>query len=160
MVQWWRICPSKQETQETRVRSWGREDPLEKEMAPHSSTLAWRISWTEEPGQATVHGVTKSDVTEHTHTHSHKVQIDQTLSMLLKVRLWLSLGGSNHVVLQWFVHGPGKVLFIELSAGYSGETSVKIHWVKLMIFVTLFCKYQEKFTKTKKNQLSKVFRRG
>ena len=34
---------------ETRVRPLGREDPLEKEMAVHSSTLAWRIPWTEEP---------------------------------------------------------------------------------------------------------------
>ena len=36
--------------QETRVLSLGREDPLEKEMATHSSILAWRIPWTEEPG--------------------------------------------------------------------------------------------------------------
>ena len=36
--------------QETWVPSLGREDPLEKEMAPHSSTLAWRIPCTEEPG--------------------------------------------------------------------------------------------------------------
>ena len=36
-------------TQETRVQSLGREDPLEKEMATHSSILAWRIPWTEEP---------------------------------------------------------------------------------------------------------------
>ena len=36
--------------QETRVRSLGQEDPLEKEMAIHSSILAWRIPWTEEPG--------------------------------------------------------------------------------------------------------------
>ena len=35
---------------ETRVRSLGREDPLEKEMATRSSILAWRIPWTEEPG--------------------------------------------------------------------------------------------------------------
>ena len=34
---------------ETWVRSLGREDPLEKEMAIHSSTLAWKIPWTEEP---------------------------------------------------------------------------------------------------------------
>ena len=33
------------------VRSLGREDPLEKEMATHSSTLAWKISWTEEPSR-------------------------------------------------------------------------------------------------------------
>ena len=36
---------------ETRVRSLGWEDPLEKEMAIHSSTLAWKIPWTEEPGR-------------------------------------------------------------------------------------------------------------
>ena len=35
---------------ETRVQSLGREDPLEKEMATHSSILAWRIPWTEETG--------------------------------------------------------------------------------------------------------------
>ena len=36
---------------ETRVLSLGREDPLEKEMAIHSSSLAWKIPWTEEPGR-------------------------------------------------------------------------------------------------------------
>ena len=36
--------------QETKVRFLGREDPLEKEMATHSSILAWEIPWTEEPG--------------------------------------------------------------------------------------------------------------
>ena len=36
---------------ETWVRSLGGEDPLEKEMATHSSILAWRIPWTEEPGR-------------------------------------------------------------------------------------------------------------
>ena len=38
----------------------GQEDPLEKRMASHSSILAWRIPWTEEPGELIVHGVTKS----------------------------------------------------------------------------------------------------
>ena len=37
--------------QETRVQSLGRENPLEKEMATHSSILAWKIPWTEEPGR-------------------------------------------------------------------------------------------------------------
>ena len=37
--------------QKTRVQSLGWEDPLEKEMATHSSTLAWKIPWTEEPGR-------------------------------------------------------------------------------------------------------------
>ena len=36
---------------ETRVRFLGQEDPLEKEMATHSSTLAWKIPWMEEPGR-------------------------------------------------------------------------------------------------------------
>ena len=36
--------------QETQIPSLGQEDPLEKEIATHSSVLAWRIPWTEEPG--------------------------------------------------------------------------------------------------------------
>ena len=39
-----------QETEETQVQSLGREDPLEEGMATHSSILAWKIPWTEEPG--------------------------------------------------------------------------------------------------------------
>ena len=42
--------PAMQELQETRVRSLGREDPLEEEIATHSSILAWEIPRTEEPG--------------------------------------------------------------------------------------------------------------
>ena len=50
--------------QETPLRTLSREDPLEKEMATHSSFLAWEIPWPEEPGGATVHGVAKeSDTT-------------------------------------------------------------------------------------------------
>ena len=37
--------------QETRVQSLGWEDPLEKEVAIHSSTISWKIPWTEEPGR-------------------------------------------------------------------------------------------------------------
>ena len=39
------------ETQKTRVQSLGQEDPLEQEIATHSSILGWKISWTEEPGR-------------------------------------------------------------------------------------------------------------
>ena len=42
--------PAMQELQEVLVRSLGGEDPLEEGMAIHSSILAWRIPWTEEPG--------------------------------------------------------------------------------------------------------------
>ena len=47
---------------ETWVRSLGGEDPLEEEMATHSSTLAWRSLWKEEPGRTAVPGVTKSRI--------------------------------------------------------------------------------------------------
>ena len=50
MAQWVKNSLTKQKMQETQVRSLGQEDPLEKEMATHSSILAWRIPWTEEPG--------------------------------------------------------------------------------------------------------------
>ena len=43
--------PAMQETQEIWVRSLGQKDALEKEMATHSSILAWRIPWTKEPGR-------------------------------------------------------------------------------------------------------------
>ena len=46
-----------QEMQDRWVRSLGQEDPLEKEMATHSSILAWRIPWTEEPGWLQVMGL-------------------------------------------------------------------------------------------------------
>ena len=42
--------PAVQETQEMPVQSLRQEDPLEQEMATHSSILAWKIPWTEEPG--------------------------------------------------------------------------------------------------------------
>ena len=50
--------------QETWVRSLGQEDPLEKEMATHSGTLAWRIPWMEEPGELQSMGSQRADTTE------------------------------------------------------------------------------------------------
>ena len=47
MAQWVKRLPTMRETQ---VRSLGQEDPLEQEMATHSSILAWRIPWMEKPG--------------------------------------------------------------------------------------------------------------
>ena len=58
--------PAMQETQETLVQSLGWEDPLEKEMATHSSILAWKISWIEEPGGLQFMGCKDSDTTEAT----------------------------------------------------------------------------------------------
>ena len=50
--------------QEIRVLSLGQEDPLEQEMTSHSSILAWRISWTEEPSGLQSLGFQESDTTE------------------------------------------------------------------------------------------------
>ena len=59
---------------ETQVRSLGWEDPLEKGMATHSSILAWRISWTEEPGRLhSPQGHKEMDTTERL-THSGSVK--------------------------------------------------------------------------------------
>ena len=56
---------------ETCVRSLGQEDPLEKEMATHSSILAWRIPWMEEFGGLQSMGRKESDTTERLHFHFH-----------------------------------------------------------------------------------------
>ena len=53
---------------ETRVQSLGWEDPLEKEMTIHSSTIAWKIAWTEEPGRLQSMGCQELDTTEQLHT--------------------------------------------------------------------------------------------
>ena len=69
-----KIPHAMQEVQETHVQSLGWEDPLEKQMAAHSSILAWKIPWTEESVQLTVHGDEESEMTEHTHTVGDQFQ--------------------------------------------------------------------------------------
>ena len=59
--------------QETWVRSLGWEDPLEKEMATHSSTLAWKIPWTEEPGRLQSMGSQRVRQ-DGAHMHTNNVQ--------------------------------------------------------------------------------------
>ena len=56
---------------ETRVRTLGQEDPLEKEIAIHSSTIAWKIPWTEESGRLQSMGSQRVDTTERLHFHFH-----------------------------------------------------------------------------------------
>ena len=59
--------------QETQVRFLRWEDPLEKEMATHSSVLAWRIPWTEEPGRLQSTGSQELDTTQQLNHHHPKV---------------------------------------------------------------------------------------
>ena len=58
-----------QEVQETRVWPLGQEDPLEEDMATHSSILAWKIPWTEELGGYSPWGCKESDTAEHARMH-------------------------------------------------------------------------------------------
>ena len=63
MAQWERICLPVQVTQEIQVQFLGWEDLLEKEIATHSSILAWRIPWTEEPDALSLWSHKESDTT-------------------------------------------------------------------------------------------------
>ena len=63
MVQWYRIQLLMQEMKETWIRSLGWIDPLEKEMATHSSIVAQEIPWTEEPGRLQSVGSQESNMT-------------------------------------------------------------------------------------------------
>ena len=79
-----------QETQETLIQSLGREEPLEEGMAAHSSVLAWRIPWTEEPGrlQSTVWQKDMTEGTQHISTQAVNV----------KTAFWRDRGGvSKHM---------------------------------------------------------------
>ena len=76
--------------QETRVPSLGREDPLEKGTAAHSSILAWRIPWTEEPAGYSLWGLKESDKTAtkpppptllHTKAEGNLITSDRVLSL-------------------------------------------------------------------------------
>ena len=80
--------------QEAQVQSLGREDPLEKEMATHSSILAWRIPWTEEPGGLQSVG-------------SQRVRHDLATQQQ-----------QHEVVRKWFVMSVREMLFSQLEGTY------------------------------------------
>ena len=64
--------PIQNKMQETQVRSLGQKDPLEQEMATHSSMLGWKIPWTEESGGQQSMGLQSwTRLSTHTHTHTH-----------------------------------------------------------------------------------------
>ena len=78
--------PAIQEPQQTQARSLSWEDPLEKRMATHSSVLALKIPWMEEPGGATVHWSQRVDVPEMTLI----IQIKTPKKMCTLVGLYLA----------------------------------------------------------------------
>ena len=82
---------------ENQVRSLGREDPLEKGLATHSSPLAWRIPWTEEPGG--LQSVASQGLTRLSDYHFHFLllctRVPTTVFILLGPDL--SLGAETHL---------------------------------------------------------------
>ena len=89
---------------ETRVRSLGWEDPLEKEMAIHSSTTAWKISWTEKPGRLQSMGSQTAGHNWATSVHNCTSRCAQFLS---RVQLFVAAWTADH-------HSP-------LSMGFLGQ---------------------------------------
>ena len=78
--------------QETWVQSLGWEDPLEKEVATHSSIFAWEIPWTEEPGglspggyKRTGHNL-KTKTTDNEYLNQHSLKYNPTIQIMGKVR--------------------------------------------------------------------------
>ena len=122
--------------QETRFQSLGQEDPLKKEMATHSSILAWKIRWTEEPGglQSTGSQEVKHDCkTEHTHAHTHT----HTRAILADVFIFSSFSRSIPLV---GLHYGWALFLLSCSASSHSETSVSTaskhikHSNSLMVF--------------------------
>ena len=78
------------EPQELRVLSLGQEDPLEEEMTTHSSILAWRIPWTEEPGGLQSMGSQESAMTKQLSTHTNVSIKDLTaIFITIELGLWI-----------------------------------------------------------------------
>ena len=93
---------AKDQTPETRVQSVSQEDPLEEERATHSSTLAWRIPWMEEPGGLQSTGLPESDTTlllNHSHNYHFLIKIIIIINMCDEGCKVLKRGIS--LVVQW-----------------------------------------------------------
>ena len=83
MAQWVKHLPAMQETQEMLIWSLGQKAILEKEMATHSSILAWKIPQTEEPGGYSPKGCKESDTTERLSTVSINCIVKTSKQFLL-----------------------------------------------------------------------------
>ena len=92
--------------QETWVLSLGWEDPLKKEMAIHSSTIAWKIPWTEEPGRLQSMGLQRVSTTERLHFHFYALEKEMA---------------THSSVLAWRIPGMGEP---------GGRPSVQSHRVR------------------------------
>ena len=92
--------------QETQVWSLGWEDPLEEEMTNHSSILAWRIPWTEEPGglQSMELQRVEQDWETYTHTHTHTVDLQCCVTLRCTAQ-WF-----KHIFVSMYLFIPFHIL--------------------------------------------------
>ena len=101
---------------ETRVRSLGQEDPLEKEMATHSSTLACKIPWTEEPGRLQSRGSQRVG-------HDWAISHGHTVVVYLLSCVWLCCDPIDYSPLFSSVHGILQARILEWVAMPSSRGS-------------------------------------
>ena len=113
--------------QETWVWSPGREDPLEKGIAAHSSILTWRIPWTEEPGGLRPMSHKESDTTERL-GHFHALTINT-----MRLSLWCFPTFAECVPLQW----RDETLILPLTSWAPASLSEK--WVDNIYLTGLSC---------------------
>ena len=84
--------------QETWVQFFGWEDPLEKEIATHSSILAWRIPWIEEPGRLQSMGLQKSDTTYQLNYYkSSNTKLENSKILFLTINTQYAFNNLAHV---------------------------------------------------------------
>ena len=113
------------EVWETQVRSLGQEDPLEKEMATHSSILAWKIPMDRGAWWATVHGVTELDTTEHSTTGC--------LEMYKRFSSWLGGGNSLNSILFYIPTGGWDGIYT--GGSFKQDLNGKKGWKELNFWV-------------------------
>ena len=129
-----------QEMQEMRVQSPGHEDPLEQEMATNFSILAWKISWTEEPGRLQFtgsQGVGCDRTTEDMHTHTRKLL--NITEKMKDLNTWENIPLSMTVILNI---SRMSILFKQI---------YRFKAVPIKILVTFFCRIRETFTQFQMN---------
>ena len=80
---------------ETQIRSLGQEDPLEKEMATHSSTLAWKIPWTEKPARLQVVAKSWTGLSDFTFTFQLTMPLGLLMTLALRKGPWMAIAEIN-----------------------------------------------------------------
>ena len=106
---------------ETWVQSLDWEDPLEKEMETHSSTLAWKIPWMKNPGRLhTVHGVTKSQTRLSDFTFLMKVK-EESEKVGLKLNIQKTKIMASGPITSWQIDGETVTDFIFLGSKFAAD---------------------------------------